>query len=427
MAFALFAGSAAFITYFAMYAFRKPFTAGVYDGLMVGPFDYKIIAITAQVLGYTISKFTGIKVVSEMSPGRRVLAVLGLIGVAWLALLGFGAVPAPYNVAFLVLNGLPLGMIWGIVFSFLEGRRFTEMLGATMAASFIVASGAVKAVGLQLVQGYGVSEFWMPFLTGLLFVPMLLLGAWMLRAIPPPTVDDESERTRRIPMDSAARRRFFWTFATGIVVTVAIYIALTIFRDIRDNFAVELWAALGFGDQPAVLALAEVPIAISVLIICALMSFIRSNRTVFYLNFALIVGAGALLLVTTIMFGEGYLGPALWMIVNGFSLYLAYILYQTILFERWIAFFRYPSNIGFLMYVADAFGYLGSVGVLFAKNFTSMDVSWLDFFLQLAYLTGSAMVVLGVAALVYFVIRERALHQQSNPDPTPELAGVTNR
>lgn len=409
VAFSVFAGLAAFITYFAMYAFRKPFTAGVYEGLMVGPFDYKIIAITAQVLGYTISKFAGIKVVSEMSPGKRVAAILLLMGVAWSALLGFAAVPAPYNLFFLIVNGLPLGMIWGIVFSFLEGRKFTEMLGATMASSFIVASGAVKAVGLGLVENQGVSEFWMPFMTGMLFVPALLLGTFMLRAIPAPNAADEVARTKRIPMDGDARKRFFMRFAPGIVLAVLIYIALTIFRDVRDNFAVELWKALGYGGQPEVLALAEIPIAVGVMIIIAFMSYVRSNRSAFYLNFVLIVTGGVLLLLTTTLFTSGSLDPAAWMIINGFGMYLAYIAYHTFLFERWIALFRYPSNIGFLMYVADAFGYLGSVGVLFVKNFSSVDVSWLDFFRELAFITGGAMIVLGLAGMAYFLLRERAL------------------
>lgn len=407
--FAAFAGSAAFLTYFAMYAFRKPFTAGVYDGLTVLGFDYKIIAITAQVAGYTISKFAGIRVVSEMNPPQRIGAILLLMGVAWAALLGFGLVPAPWNLAFLVLNGLPLGMIWGIVFSFLEGRRFTEMLGAIMAASFIVASGAVKAVGLSLVQMLGMSEFWMPFATGAIFVPMLLLGVSMLRALPMPTAGDEAARTRRVPMDSVARRSFFLMFAGGIVLTVTIYIALTIFRDIRDNFAVELWAALGYADQPAVLALAEIPIAVTVLILIGAMSYVRNNRTAFYMNYGIIAVAGVSLVVLTMLFAAGNLAPAVWMIATGFSMYLAYIAYHTFLFERWIALFRVPSNIGFLMYVADAFGYLGSVSVMFMKDFLSVDVGWLSFFTWLAYICGGLMIFLGLAAVQYFRHRERAM------------------
>lgn len=407
--FSAFCMSAAFITYCSMYAFRKPFTAGVYADLQLWGIDYKIILITTQVLGYMLSKFIGIRVVSEMTPERRVLSILGLIGMAWAALLLFAVTPYPYNFIWLFLNGLPLGMIWGIVFSFLEGRRNTELLGAGMSVSFIVASGLVKAVGKTLVENYGVSEFLMPFLVGLLFVPTLIIGVWMLSKIPPPSLEDEAERTKRVPMDGAQRRAFFRAFAPGIILMVLVYTALTIFRDLRDNFAVELWAGLGYEGTPEVLLTAEIPIAISVFAIIAFMIVIRNNQVAFYANLGMILLGGALLVLTTYLFQQGLLHPAAWMILVGFGMYLSYVSYHTMLFERWIALFRYESNIGFLMYVADAFGYLGSVGILFYKNFSSPEVNWLHFILNVSYVMGILTLFLSLVAFLYFRFREKQL------------------
>lgn len=406
-AFSLFCMAAAFITYCSMYAFRKPFTAGVYADLSLWGVDYKIILITTQVMGYMLSKFLGIKFISEMNPGRRVLSILGLIGIAWLALLLFALTPHPYNFIWMFLNGLPLGMIWGIVFAFLEGRRNTELLGAGLSVSFIVASGLVKSVGRSLVEGYGLSEFWMPFYTGLLFVPTLLLGVWMLGKIPPPNAEDEARRTKRVPMSKADRRAFFRAFAPGIILMVGVYIALTIFRDLRDNFAVELWALLGYADQPEVLVTAEVPIAISVFTIIAFMIFIRGNRLAFYANMGIIMLGGLLLILATWFFELGILPPAAWMILIGFGMYLSYVSYHTMLFERWIALFRYPSNIGFLMYIADAFGYLGSVGILFYKNFGGERLNWLSYISYISYIIGAITIVLGLLAVQYFLRKER--------------------
>ena len=407
--FALYASGAAFLTYCSMYAFRKPFTAGIYEDLTLWGIDYKIILIISQVLGYMLSKFIGIKVVSEMTSNSRIKSVLILIAISWIALFFLGIVPYPYNFILLFFNGLPLGMIWGIVFSFLEGRRYTELLGAGMCASFIVSSGVVKAVGKYLITDYQIGEFWMPFYTGMLFVPLLLLGVWMLNQIPPPSAEDERLRTRRVPMNAKDRRKFFFTFAPGILLMVGIYIALTIFRDIRDNFAVELWAALGYADQPAILATAEIPIAIAVLVIIGSMMFIRSNRIAFYANHGIILAGGALVLVLTWLFQQGQIDPAIWMILIGFGMYLAYIAFHTMLFERWIALFQYKSNIGYLMYVADAFGYLGSVGILFFKNFGANEVSWLNFFVVCAYAMGIFTLIFGALAVVYFIYKERML------------------
>ncbi len=123
---------AAFITYFCMYAFRKPFTVGTYTGHQLWGLDYKIVLIIAQVLGYTLSKFAGIRIISQMPPGKRIAAILAFIGMAQCALVLFGLIPPPYNFFCLFLNGLPLGLIWGLVFSFVEGRRYTELLGAAL-------------------------------------------------------------------------------------------------------------------------------------------------------------------------------------------------------------------------------------------------------------------------------------------------------
>ncbi len=407
--FVLFCGAAAFITYCSMYAFRKPFTAATFEGLTLWGMDYKIVLIITQVIGYTLSKFLGIKLVSELSASRRIKILFLLMGFAWASLLLFAITPYPYNFVWLFFNGLPLGMIWGVVFSFLEGRRFTELLGAAMASSFIVSSGFVKAGGKTLIDNYGVSDFWMPFLTGLLFLPLLLLGIWMLHQIPPPSAEDEQQRTRRVPMTSAQRRAFFYTFAPGIVLSVLIYVGLTIFRDIRDNFAVELWAALGYADAPEILVLSEIPIAVAVLVIIGSMVLIKNNKVAFFANQFLILSGGVIVLLMTFLFAQKAIDPALWMIVMGFGMYLPYIGFHTLLFERWIALFRYQSNIGYLMYISDAFGYLGSMGILFYKNFGAQQVSWLNFFIATAIVMGSVTVVLSGLAIGYFWRKEKLI------------------
>lgn len=400
--------SGAFITYFSMYAFRKPYTAGSYEGLELWGIDYKIVLVITQVVGYTLSKFIGIKVVSELKPGRRIAYVLSLIAVAWIALLLFGLIPYPYNFICLFFNGLPLGMIWGIVFAFLEGRRQTELLAAGMASSFIVASGFVKSVGSSLVLD-GMSEFWMPFVTGAIFIPSLLLGVWLLSKVPPPDADDESQRIKRRPMTKAERKAFFLTFAPGIVLVTAIYMALNAFRDFRDNFAVDLWKGLGYAEAPEIMTQSEIPIAIAVLLIAGTMIFVRSNRIGFFMNMYVIAIGGLIAIGTTYLFQQGSLGPAAWMIAVGFAMYLPYMFYHTMFLERWIALFRYTSNIGFLMYICDSFGYLGSVAVMLYKDLFFKELSWVSFFVKISYGMGFIAVSLSVLAFIYFKWKHRQL------------------
>jgi len=377
------------------------------SGLFIGEIDYKIVLILTQVIGYTLSKFLGIKVVSEMPAKKRIAYLLGLIGAAYLSLLGFALTPAPYNAVFLFFNGLPLGMIWGIVFAFLEGRKNTELLGTAMASSFVVASGLVKSVGRYTIEHLNTNEFWMPFITGSIFILPLFLGTYLLSLIPPPNAEDVGLRSERVPMKKNQRRAFFSEFKWGIVISVVIYVALTVFRDIRDNFAVEIWTLLKYQNIPQALTLSEVPIAIGVFILISAMIYIKNNRSAFYLNLAVITLSGALLVATTIAFSFKVISPLFWMIGVGFFMYLAYISFHTMLFERWIALFKFKSNIGYLMYICDAVGYLGSAGILFYKNFGFQSLNWLTFTLNLSYIVGSITLVLGILAISYFKSLER--------------------
>ena len=80
-----------FGAYFCMYAFRKPFVAGSYESAdAFFGLDYKTTFIIAQVLGYTLSKFWGIRFVSGLEQKRRNITLLVLIGIALLGLLGGG-------------------------------------------------------------------------------------------------------------------------------------------------------------------------------------------------------------------------------------------------------------------------------------------------------------------------------------------------
>src|ERR1035438_6458193 len=81
------AAVSAFGAYTSMYAFRKAFAAGTFTGQQYFHVDYKVWLVIAQVIGYTLSKFYGIKFISELKPGQRVKSIFGLIGFSWFALL----------------------------------------------------------------------------------------------------------------------------------------------------------------------------------------------------------------------------------------------------------------------------------------------------------------------------------------------------
>jgi hypothetical protein len=64
------------------------------------------------------------------------------------------------------------------------------------------------------------------------------------------------------------------------------------------------------------------------------------------------------------------------MTLVGLGLYTAYIPFNSIFFERMIASFKVAGNVGFLIYLADSFGYLGSVGVMLSKEIFQIKLGW---------------------------------------------------
>ena len=399
--FVLNASLASFGAYFCMYAFRKPFSVATFEGMEVFHIDYKIILIIAQVLGYALSKFIGIKVVSELKANQRVYYLLGLIFIAELALVLFALVPQPFNIVFMFLNGVPLGMIWGIVFSYLEGRKFTEILGVALSTSFIVSSGVVKSVGLFVMTSWGFSEFWMPAITGALFVLPLLFFSWLLERIPKPTQEDIELRSERIPMTGKDRKNLLLKFLFPITIWVLFYTFLTAFRDFRDNFSRELWDSIGYKGDVSVYSSSETLVAFIVLLVLGFAFYFRDNRkALFFYQFLLLVGSISLGF-STYLFHSGNLNPFTWMVVSGFGLYICYVPFNCLFFDRFIGAFRIKGNAGFLIYLADAFGYLGSVLVLLYKNFGQSGLSWIDFFMYSAYSVAGIGVLVTISSTLY--------------------------
>jgi len=392
---------AAFGTYFCMYGFRKPFTVAEYDGTMVGNIDFKTIVVSIQVLGYMLSKFIGIKIISEMPPQRRAFALIGLILAAEAALALFGVMPRPWNAVGLFLNGLCLGMVFGLVLGFLEGRRLTEALVAGLCTSFILADGVTKSVGAWLLA-QGVPEDWMPFTAGLIFLLPLCGCVGMLTKVPAPSAKDIVARSARETMTSHDRWSLFHRYALGLSILVGIYLLITIIRSIRADFAAELWGDLGKDAAPSIFTRSEMWVAFGVMFVNGLSIYIRNNRVAFFLSLG--TCALGLIVVAVALIGQQTqsIGAFQFMVLIGFGLYLPYVAIHTTVFERLLAMTRERGNLGFLMYLADAFGYLGYVLLMFTRNFFVGRENFLEFFISVCWLAlGISLVALFIAC-IYF-------------------------
>ena len=384
---AMWAVLSAFGTYFCMYAFRKPFTSAGFEGTEFGELPLKSLLVTSQILGYTISKFIGIRVISEMPSQRRAQTLLMLIAAAELSLSLFAVVPPPWNAVCMLFNGIPLGMVFGLVLSFLEGRRITEALSAGLCASFILADGVTKSVGAWLLTR-GVSEFWMPSLAGAIFVLPLTGCVYMLARTPAPTDADRHERSERVPMTRKDRWLLMQRFGPGLMMLVLIYLMITILRSLRSDFAREIWIGLGEPAAPETFTTSEMLVALGVLAINGSLVFVRNNRKAFFISLA--TCALGLIFIAWALIGRTAAAPISafqFMVLVGLGLYLPYVAMHTTIFERLLAITRERGNVGFLMYLADSIGYLGYVGCMLARETLSRQEDLLSFFVKACWAT----------------------------------------
>lgn len=404
---------AAFGTYFCMYAFRKPFTSGTYETVELWGVHYKTILIVAQVIGYMCSKWIGIKVISELKAASRQSLIIGLIIFSEVALILFGLVPAPDNLIFLFLNGLPLGMVWGVIFSYLEGRKFTEILGMGLSISLIISSGFLKSIYFQIHAIFpSISEFWLPAVIGLMFLPAFLFFTWMLRVIPEPDESDKQSRFERLPMSGADKKQVMKDYGWGIAGFVLIYVLLATMRDFRDNFSVEIWNEIEPGWNYQVFSKTESISGLIVLLAIGSLSLIRGNQKGFLAIQGMISLGLTICGAATLLFTSQWISPFTWMLMLGTGMFLAYTPIQVALFERMIALFRIKANAGFLVYICDACGYLGSVVLLFYKEFFMKKLNWSAVLIQFSLLLTAIGLLALLGSLLFFKRKTNAKTQK---------------
>ena len=404
---ALYAAIVSFGTYVFIFGFRKSFTVCTFDGLTFGPIAYKTALVISQMLGYLLAKFYGIRFISGMQKVNRYKIIFLLTGIAWAAWLLFALVPAPYNVVFLFLNGFPLGMLWGVVFSYVEGRRSTDFIGSALAVSFIFSAGWVKSVGGWLLVNFHLSEFWVPFCTGLVFAIPLMICVYGLEKVPPPSAQDELLRTTRVPMTSLDRQNLLKQYLPGVIAFVVIYLFATIFRDIRDNFSADMWKEMGYASRPSVFTETETPITIFILILMGAVVAIKNSFKALMVAHVFILFGFIIAGLSTYFFTHGKLDPFWWMLFVGLGLYLVYIPFNSIFFDRLIAAFSMKGNVGFFIYVADSVGYVGSVTVMLVKEGMTLKIKWTEFYSQSVMILSFVGIFITLYSIYYFLSKSR--------------------
>lgn len=398
--FILWAGGAALLSYSLVYMLRKPYTAASFEGLAVfDAVDYKVAVTIAQILGYVASKFIGIKLVSELRSADRLRFILLSVTMAEVSLVFFGLLSAPYNIAAMFLNGLSLGCMWGIIFSFIEGRRMTDVLASLLGVSMVISSGAAKSVGLYVMERWQVSEFWMPALIGAVALPLLALLGWALNRLPAPTEEDIALKSARATLDGRQRWALFRQFMPFLVMLFVANIAIVVLRDIKEDFLVNIIDMSGH--SPWLFARVDSVVTLVILSVFGMMVLVKDNLRALSILYGLIIASMALMSVVSFGQERMWLGPVAWLFAQSLCLYTAYLTFQTIFFDRFIACFKIRGNVGFFIILTDFLGYTGTVVALLLKESVGEGMDWGVFYNHLAGYVGLGCCAIFAASFVY--------------------------
>ena len=399
--FVLWAGGTALLSYSLVYALRKPFTAAEFDGLQVAGMDYKIVVSIIQLIGYVCAKMLGIKFISELKPEGRLKFIIGSAALSELSLVAFGLLPAPYNIFALFFNGLSLGCMWGVIFSFLEGRRTTDILASIMGVSMALSSGVAKSLGLYALNDLGVSEFWMPALVGAVAFPLLCFMGWMMTKFPAPTAADIAARTKRVTLDGRQRWQLFVKFMPLLIMLFGANLLLTVQRDIKEDFIVCIIDV----SQVSSWAFAHLDsIATLVLLgVFALLSAVGNHlRALCLILIMSAIGMGTIAFLGAEA-GSLNMPVTAWLFLQTLCIDIAYLSFQTIFFERFIACFKVQGNVGFFIITIDFIGYLGTLCLLLFKEFQAPHIDWTSFYNGMSVYIGVACCLAFAGSIIYMI------------------------
>lgn len=416
----LWAGGAALLSYSLVYALRKPYTAASFEGLSFLGFDYKVAVTTIQILGYLIAKFAGIKIISELKREKRFRFFVYSAILAEASLIAFGMISTPFNVIAMFVNGLSLGCMWGVIFSFIEGRKVTDMLASLLGVSIVFSSGLAKSFGLFTMNELHINQFWMPAVIGGVALPILIFMGYMLKRLPHPTAEDIALRNERVVLDHKGRVNLFIQYAPILTLLFVGNFMLLVLRDIKEDFLVNI---LDMSNQSSWLfAQIDSIVTLIILGIFSLFIFCRNNiHALMWLMTLVVIGC---MTMTFVSFNYKALDlkPVTWLLIQSLSLYIAYLTFQTIFFDRFIACFRIKGNVGFFIAIIDFIGYVGTVSLLSTKEFLQIDIEWFALYNNMAGTVGTICSVLfTVAGILIYKRYQTSIGKNKNTDNQYDL------
>jgi hypothetical protein len=140
---------------------------------------------------------------------------------------------------------MPNGVAWGLIMTFLEGRRGSDFTLAITSSSLMFSSAAVKNMSSYLMNHSQVAPFWIPAAMGSIFLVPVLLFAFLLAQTPLPNRSDAESKMIRKPMRHKERMEYLKEYWPGLIACNIAHLALCSYYVFRENFAREIARSMG--------------------------------------------------------------------------------------------------------------------------------------------------------------------------------------
>ena len=180
---------------------------------------------------------------------------------------------------------------------------------------------------------------------------------------------------------------------------------LVILRDIKEDFLVRI---IDVSEHSSwMFAQVDSIVTLIILALFGMMVFVKSNIKVLVILLSMVVAGTATMSFVSFNYDTLQLNTVTWLFVQSLSLYIAYLCFQSIFFDRFIACFKIKGNVGFFIVTIDFIGYTGTVLVLMFKEFFTTDIDWLDFYNKMSGYVGLVCTVAFTCSIIYLVQRHR--------------------
>lgn len=198
----------------------------------------------AFILGFGVAKPFAAVVASSHFFFRHRLRVLLASLTASNLLVGLGNLsPVPLaKVVTLFFSSFCSSWIYGMMVTYLEGRRATEVLIAVTSMCLVYAGAASRSVG-SVVLNVGVSPRLMPLIVGTIAWMLACALLIVLDRSPRPGASDQAARSVRRPMDLRAKHKFMSEWGGGVGLIMLAYALVTGIRSVRDLYSAQIFAA----------------------------------------------------------------------------------------------------------------------------------------------------------------------------------------